>query len=484
MSDGPPLPPGTGFSEQGRFVVGSIMRHVLVMSATGSVGLMAIFVVDLMTLLYVSRLGDPALTAAVGLASVVQFFATAVNIGMMIAAGALVGRAIGAGDRPLARRLAASSMALGVLVSGLLAALIMPFADRLLGLVGAQGEALRVAHLFLMITLPSNVLLGLGMMFTGLLRAQGDAVRAMWVTLGGAIVTAILDPLLIFGAGLGVEGAAITVCIARATFVAIGWRNLSRHGLMRRPRTAEVVADAPAMASIAGPAVLTNLAPSVASAFLTHLFAGYGPDAIAAAAVIDRLTPVAFGGLFALSGAIGPILAQNWGAARFDRMGDTLRSCVTATLVYAATVWLLLILLRWPLAGLFGLKDEAAELFAFFCLVGGAIWFFNGLLFLGNAAFNNLGFPLRSSLLNWGRATIGTVPPAYLGSALFGPRGIVAGMGIGSLVFGLLGLFLARRAVTNLAERASTPVAGQGSTGIVTGELAFPHAAGHDAPKS
>ncbi len=117
--------------------------------------------------------------------------------------------------------------------------------------------------------------------------------------------------------------------------------------------------------------------------------------------MIDRLTPVAFGGLFALSGAIGPILAQNWGAARFDRMGDTLRSCVTATLVYAATVWLLLILLRWPLAGLFGLKDEAAELFAFFCLVGGAIWFFNGLLFLGNAAFNNLGFPLRSSLLNW-----------------------------------------------------------------------------------
>ncbi|WP_342162403.1 MATE family efflux transporter [Methylobacterium sp. SD21] len=482
MADGLPVPPGAGHSEQGRFVAGSIMRHVLVMSATGSVGLMAIFVVDLMSLLYVSRLGDPALTAAVGLASVVQFFATAVNIGLMIAAGAQVGRALGAGDRALARRLAASSMALGVLVSGLLAALMLPFAGQLLGLVGAQGEALRVAHLFLMITLPSNVLLGLGMLFTGLLRAQGDALRAMWVTLGGAIVTAFLDPLLIFGAGLGVEGAAITVCVARATFVVIGWRALSRHGLLRRPRMAEVVADAPGMATIAGPAVLTNLAPSVASAFLTHLFAGYGPDAIAAAAVIDRLTPVAFGGLFALSGAIGPILAQNWGASRFDRMGETLHSCVKATLVYAATVWLLLIALRWPLAGLFGLKGDAAELFAFFCLVGGAIWFFNGLLFLGNAAFNNLGFPLRSSLLNWGRATLGTVPPAYLGSALFGTRGIVAGMGIGSLVFGVAGLLLARRTVVRLAERSNTAHSGPGSTGIVTGELAFPPGAGHDTP--
>ncbi|MCJ2011253.1 MATE family efflux transporter [Methylobacterium sp. J-076] len=485
MTDGPPAPAGTAFTGGGRFVSGSVLRHVLVMSATGSVGLMAIFVVDLMSLLYVSRLGDPALTAAVGLASVVQFFATAVNIGLMIAAGALVARAVGAGDRDLARRLSASAMALGVLVAGLLSAAMLPFAHDLLRLIGAQGEALRVADMFLRITLPSNALLALGMLFTGLLRAVGEAGRAMWVTLGGALVTAFLDPLLIFGAGLGVEGAAITVCVARATFVAIGWHGLARQGMLRRPRPADIVADAPAMAAIAGPAVLTNLAPSVASAFLTHLFAGYGPHAIAAAAVVDRLTPVAFGGLFALSGAVGPILAQNWGASRFDRMEETLRSCVRATLVYAAVVWLLLVLLRGPLATLFALTGEAADLFSFFCLVGGAIWFFNGLLFVGNAAFNNLGFPLRSTLLNWGRATLGTVPPAYLGSALYGPKGVVAGMGIGSLAFGLAGMLLARRTVARLAAPPAGPPPrpggpGEGSTGIVTGELAFLHGAGHD----
>jgi Na+-driven multidrug efflux pump len=490
MTDGLPAPAGTGPAESGRFVTGSILRHVLVMSATGSVGLMAIFVVDLLSLLYVSRLGDPALTAAVGLASVVQFFATAVNIGLMIAAGALVAKAVGARDQALARRLAASAMAIGVVVAGLLSAAMLPFAKPLLGLIGAKGEALRVADLFLTITLPSNALLALGMLFTGLLRAVGEAGRAMWVTLGGALVTAFLDPLLIFVAGLGVEGAAITVCVARATFVAVGWMGLRRHGMMRMPRLSEIVADAPAMATIAGPAVATNLAPSVASAFLTHLFAGYGPDAIAAAAVIDRLTPVAFGGLFALSGAVGPILAQNWGASRFDRMDATLGACVRTVLVYSAVVWLLLILLRGPLASLFGLTGIAADLFRFFCLVGGAMWFFNGLLFLGNAAFNNLGFPLRSTLLNWGRATLGTVPPAYLGSMLAGPKGIVAGMGVGSLVFGLAGMLLARRTVTRLSERAAGPglgrageAPGEGSTGIVTEELAFLHGASHDAGK-
>jgi Na+-driven multidrug efflux pump len=446
MSDGPPP------AETGRFVTGSILRHVLVMAATGSVGLMAIFVVDLLSLFYVSKLGDPNLTAAVGFAAVVQFFATAVNIGLMIAAGALVGKAVGAGDPAAARRFATSALALGSLAAAVIAALIAGLADPLLTLIGAHGEALRVATLFLHVTLPSNVLLAAGMLFTGLLRAVGEARQAMSVTLAGAAVTALLDPLLIFGAGLGVIGAAITVCAARATFVAVGARGVARHGLLGRPRLADLPADAAALAGVAGPAVLTNLAPSVASAFLTRLFAGYGADAVAAASVIDRLTPVAFGGLFALSGAVGPILAQNWGAGRFDRMRAVLRAAVRVTLAYVAVIWLALALARAPLAALFGLHGVAAELFGFFCLVGGAIWFFNGLLFVGNAAFNNLGFPLRSTLLNWGRATLGTVPPAMLGAALYGPRGVVAGMGLGSLVFGALGLLLARRTVDRLED--------------------------------
>ena len=80
-----------------RFVTGSPLRHVVVMASTGAIGLVAVFVVDLINLFYISRLGEQAIAAAVGFAGVVGFFHTSVCIGLMIGITATVSRKIGAG---------------------------------------------------------------------------------------------------------------------------------------------------------------------------------------------------------------------------------------------------------------------------------------------------------------------------------------------------------------------------------------------------
>ncbi|TGD98210.1 MATE family efflux transporter [Methylobacterium nonmethylotrophicum] len=447
-------PPETGAAPPPRFVTGSTFRHVVVMAATGSVGLMAIFLVDLLSLLYIARLGDPVLTAAVGFATIVQVFAVSINIGTMIAVGALVSRALGRGDVGEARRLAASALVLSVVASGLVVAVLLPLLAPFLRLIGATPETVPAARTFLWIALPSAVLMALGMGFSGVLRAVGDARRSMNVTLAGAAVTAVLDPVLIFGLSLGIEGAAITVVLARLAFAWVGFSGAVRvHRMVARPSLAAVLTDAGPILSVALPTVLTNLAPPVASAFLAHVMAGFGTATLAGNAVVDRLVPVAFGGLFALSGAVGPILGQNWGAGRFDRMRSALRDAALVTGLYVGAVWIALLLGRGPLTALFGLSGDAADLLAFFCLAGGAIWFFNGLLFLGNASFNNLGFPLAASALNWGRATLGTMPPALLGAHLAGPEGAMAGTGVGSALFGVVGLALAFRTVGVLERR-------------------------------
>ena len=56
---------------QPRFVTGSLLRHITTMAGTGAIGLVAIFAVDLNNLLYISRLGESAIAAAVGFAGVV-----------------------------------------------------------------------------------------------------------------------------------------------------------------------------------------------------------------------------------------------------------------------------------------------------------------------------------------------------------------------------------------------------------------------------
>jgi Na+-driven multidrug efflux pump len=209
------------------FLTGSTLSHVLRVTITGSIGLMAIFIVDFLSLLYVSWLKNDNLTAGVGYASVILFFLTSINIGFMIATSALAARRLGSADKAGARRIAGTSIGITVLVAGLVCLSLLPFVKPILGLLGADGEVQNIAARFLNITLPSNILMALGMGYSGALRATGDANRAMYVTLAGGIVTAIVDPILIFGIGLGVDGAAICIVLSRLVFALVGWHGAS-----------------------------------------------------------------------------------------------------------------------------------------------------------------------------------------------------------------------------------------------------------------
>src|ERR671910_1594779 len=123
--DEPASPDLRAVAEPPRFVVGSTMRHVLVMTGTGAAGLIAIFIVDLVSLLYISWLKDPSLTAGVGLATVVMFFTVSVNVGLMIPIGALVSRALGARRPDDARRLATSCSILMTLIAAVVSVIVL-----------------------------------------------------------------------------------------------------------------------------------------------------------------------------------------------------------------------------------------------------------------------------------------------------------------------------------------------------------------------
>lgn len=447
-----PPPSGRG-TAPARFVTGSILRHVTVMALTGAIGLVSVFAVDLLNFFYISRLGDKAVAAAVGFAGAIGFFQISIAIGITIGIGATVSAAIGRQRPGEAPRIATTSLlAMGVIA---LALGIGTAAARetLLRLLGAEGETRSLAAMYLLITSPSLPLMALGMGSAALLRSAGAAKRAMNVTLFGAIAVAIMDPIFIFALHLGLEGAAISTVLSRLLMAGIGLRHLRKLSLLGPLDLPRAAADLREVGRVAGPAIMTNLATPVGSSYVTHTMAQFGVAAVAGQAAIDRIVPVAFGVIFALTGAVGPIMAQNLGADRTDRVRETLRSSLIFMLVAVLLAWGVLAATQDLLALAFSSKGVAAGLLHLFCSWIAGSWIFMGALFVGNTAFNNLGRPGLATAVNWGRATLGTIPFVYVGSH-FGPEGVLIGGAAGSVVFGLIALVLAFRVTDRLHRRA------------------------------
>ncbi len=449
-----PLPDARPPVEQGKFVTGSTMRHVVTMTVTGSIGLIAVFFVDALNLFYISMLGVQELAAAIGFASTLMFFTISVAIGFTIATSAVVSRALGRGDREQAARMGGASIVYMAATTIFIAAAMWPFLHELVGLLGARGETQDLATRFLQIVLPSMPMVAVGMATTGIMRGVGDARRAMYVTLAGGIAAAILDPIFIFGFGLGLEGAAISTVISRAILLGVGLYGAHKvHRLMKMPDLAGFKAALRPFFGIGVPALLTQIATPVGNAYVTVEIASFGDEAVAGWAIIGRILPVAFGVIFALSGAIGPILGQNYGARRYDRLNDALRDALLFTLLYVLAVWALLAIFAGPIADLFGATGEARALVVFFCTIAAGSFLFNGALFVANAAFNNLGYATYSTVLNWGRSTLGVIPFVWLGAQYFGAKGVIAGWALGAVFFGIAAVILAFRTVRGIGPR-------------------------------
>ncbi len=441
-----------------KFVEGSLLKHIVVMSMTSSIGIMAIFAADLVDLIFISMLGNVALAAAVGYAGTALFFTNSISIALSIAGGVLVAKSLGADDEEDARSKANAVSGIGIGLSILVAGGVYAFAEPIIAALGASGETLAQAVSYLRIVVLSMPIMAIAMHANALLRAHGDAKRAMYSTLAGAFVNAALDPVFIFVLGLDIKGAAMATIAARFTiFVTSVWPVVKIYGGMSMPSLVQVHTHFKTVLAIMIPAILTNVATPVGMAIVTKSMAQYGTDAVAGMAIIGRLTPVAFAVVFALSGAIGPIVGQNVGAKRYDRVKTAVLDAVKFVSLYVVVITVVLYLLRPYIAALFEADGIALELLYLFCGPLALAYIFNGMIFVGNASFNNLGKPSYASWINWGRNTVGTYPFVLIGAYFWGAEGVLIGQAVGGVMFAFLGLWLVTELIENNVDPKHEP---------------------------
>ncbi len=423
----------------GRFLNGSTMGHVVRMTATGAMGITFVFLVDAANLFWVSQLGDAQLVAAIGFAYAVQFFSVSVAVGLMIAATAVISQSIGAGNRDQARRQAGAGVVIAAFILTVVSALIVLLRHQLVGFAGAEGETARLAARYLAITIPSLIPMSAALVLSGTLRADGFGAKAMYITLLSGCVLMVVDPVLIFWMGWGLDGAAIGLVLFRFSLLAVAvFLAVVQMKLVDRPRLRTLRNIAGPFMAVAGPAIATQMSTPVGNYILTVVMARHGDDAMAAWAVVGRLTVVVFGGVFALSGAIGGIFGQNFGAGQMARVRSTYRNALVFCCVYTVIAWGLMLVATPYVIAAFGLTGVGVEVIRSFTLVGVGGFVFIGALFVSNAAFNNLGRPGWSTLVNWIKDGVLSYPAAAWLAVGFGASGVIYGQALAGAVMGVV----------------------------------------------
>lgn len=444
-------------STEAKFLEGSLLKHITVMSVTAAIGLLALFVVDLVDMLFISMIGNAELAAAVGFSGSILFFTTSISIGVSIAAGALVAQAIGKGNTLGAQQIMTHILLLGVIVSTIFVVIIWNQLENLTALTGASGQTQVLAINYLKIIIPTMPLMMCGIIAAATLRSYGEATLSTLSTLAAGFVNAVLDPIFIFGFNMGLEGAAWATAISRLAMVVVAfWPIYRKYGGLSPISLPKFISDIKPIFAIALPAILANVATPIGNAYVTRMSAQFGQDAVAGMAAIGRLTPIAFTLIFALSGAIGPIIGQNFGAGKYDRVRQAFNESMLFIIIYVACVVIILFALRTQIVDLFGLQGAGRDLVLLFCGPLSLAWIFNGIIFVSNASFNNLGHPFYSTWVNWGRNTIGIIPFVWIGANLADAEGVLIGQMAGGIFVAMISWWLALSVIKKAGSLSET----------------------------
>ena len=404
-----------------QLVEGSIRGHVIRQTWPLVIGVAAIMSVGIVDAVFIGRLGKAPL-AAVSFIFPVTTALSSIGVGIMVGIASVVSRSLGEGDSRRALALANLGFLLATLTGAGVGLALYLLRMPLFRLMQADDSLLPLIDAY-MAPYALGFVLQLAMMgINGALRAQGAANRSMVILIVYAAGNWVLDPMLISGAfgvfeGFGIAGAAYATIGSWFISAVVGFILLNTSDLRFAPvtlRECKWRTDTFALARVGGPAAVANAINPVGLAILTAMLAQAGQDAVAGYGAAGRLQSFAIVPLLGLSGAIGAIVGQNFGAAKPERVRQALRDCLGFTLVYGLVAAAILVLLRDPLSGLFTSDSKVREEFGRYLLIGAWGYGGFGVFIVANGAFNAIDRASLAFYQSLARVVLVMVPVALL----------------------------------------------------------------------
>ena len=261
-----------------------------------------------------------ALTVAKPFMDICAAFGSLVGVG----ASSLLAIYLGEKDYERANRVLGNVIVLNIILSAIVMAVGLIWLDPILLAFGASENTLLYAHEYMEIILYGNILTHIYFGLNAMLRSAGHPRFSMAATIVAVTINIILDPIFIFGLGMGVRGAALATVLSQA--VAVVWqitkfmdkRELVRfhRGIWRLNRHITGRALARGMSPF-----IYNIAHCFVVIIINNQLKVFGGDmAIASYGVINRLTFVFAMMVMGLNQGMQPIAGYNYGATQFDRV--------------------------------------------------------------------------------------------------------------------------------------------------------------------
>jgi len=390
-----------------KLVSGSIPGHLVSQTLPMVIGVAAIMSIGLVDAYFIGQLGRDAL-AAISFIFPVSVAITSLGVGIMVGINSVVARALGEGDHLRAARRANFGIVFAAgcgLAMGLALWLLI---DPIFAAMNAPAELMPLIRTYMQPYAAGFPLILLIMGFNGVLRGQGEARRTSTISIAYAAANWVLDPLLITGAfgfeGFGMAGAAYATVIGWAIGVAAAlWlsRTTALPLNLALLRDCSLIDPAMSIIKVGLPAAFSNAINPLGLAVLTALVALEGEAAVAGFGAAGRLQSFVIVPLLGLSGAIGAIVGQNWGAGRIDRAREAVLYAGGFCIVWGLLVALGMIAAGESFARIF--SDNPAVIAEFALDLKIAAWGYAGfgLLIVGNGIMNAVdtaGFALAQSV--------------------------------------------------------------------------------------
>jgi len=416
-----------------------VNKALFSMSTPVSLGMLSTFLIQVVDTYFVGKLGSKEL-AALGFSSAGFFLVVGLFFGLSVGVSALIGKALGEKKDNKVKSLVLISLILTIVFSLLVNAIgyftIKPFfsmlgaSPQVLPLISEYMEIIYIGLPFLIIALIGNAAV----------RTSGS-IRAPEISMAvGGLINLIFDYLLIFGIGpfpkLGIKGAAVASVISFVFVFIISFVLLNKNKLLSFHPIKKFKNGIKSILSLSLPAVLTQILVPVTFIVITFIISKFGDNAVAALGIASRVESLVLVGIFGVSVAITPFVAQNFGAKKYKRIDQAIIFAGKYSVYTGILLFLILVIFAGPIASFFTDDPGVINIVKFYFYIIAFSYIFYGLIVVTTSIFNAVHLPKKALNLLFVKSFVFTIPLILIGF-LFGIKGVFIGLSVANILGGI-----------------------------------------------